>query len=256
MVFFHRFYAVHSFKDHDRFEVAVACLLLAAKTEESPKKLVSVIQECFRLKHLSSKKSKEALAKEGIEVNDKGYLDGKCKEFYRLKERILLLERVILHTIGFELSISHPYIHFGKVKTMISSRQLEYSPPSASSSASSSASNTFHDQFQNMMKELTQSSMNFANDSMHTSLCLQFPPKTIAHACIYLGGQFCKLRPADKKQWLDILDLSMVDLASKFYCIVVCLGVLCCVICVSSVLRSDGGSGAVSVYAIVFMWEL
>jgi len=189
-------------------------------------------------------------------VNDKGYLDGKCKEFYRLKERILLLERVILHTIGFELSISHPYIHFGKVKTMISSRQLEYSPPSASSSASSSASNTFHDQFQNMMKELTQSSMNFANDSMHTSLCLQFPPKTIAHACIYLGGQFCKLRPADKKQWLDILDLSMVDLASKFYCIVVCLGVLCCVICVSSVLRSDGGSGAVSVYAIVFMWEL
>lgn len=115
MVFFHRFYAVHSFKEHDRFEVAVACLLLAAKTEESPKKLVSVIQECFRLKHLSSKKSKEALAKEGIEVNEKGYLDGKCREFHRLKERILLLERVILHTIGFELSISHPYIHFGKV---------------------------------------------------------------------------------------------------------------------------------------------
>lgn len=57
----------------------------------------------------------EALAKEGIEVNEKGYLDGKCREFYRLKERILLLERVILHTIGFELSISHPYIHFGKV---------------------------------------------------------------------------------------------------------------------------------------------
>ena len=69
-----------------------------------------------------------------------------------------------------------------------------------------------------MMKELTQSSMNFANDSMHTSLCLQYPPKIIAYACIYLGGQFCKLRPADKKQWLDILDLSMVDLASKFYC--------------------------------------
>lgn len=211
MVFFHRFYAVHSFKEHDRFEVAVACLLLAAKTEESPKKLVSVIQECFRLKHLSSKKSKEALAKEGIEVNEKGYLDGKCREFHRLKERILLLERVILHTIGFELSISHPYIHFGKIKSMISSRQLEYIEPSASSTSSS---NTFHEEFQNMMKELTQSSMNFANDSMHTSLCLQFPPKIIAYACIYLGGQFCKLRPADKKQWLDILDLSMVDLAT------------------------------------------
>ena len=39
MVFFHRFYAKHSFQDHDRFEVAVAALLLAGKTEEYPKKL-------------------------------------------------------------------------------------------------------------------------------------------------------------------------------------------------------------------------
>jgi len=122
MVFFHRFYAVHSFKDHDRFELAVACLLLAAKTEESPKKLVTVIQECFRLKNLSSNKSKSDLMKEGIKVNERGYLDGKCQEFVRLRERILLLERVILHTIGFELSISHPYIHFGKVRYATSFR--------------------------------------------------------------------------------------------------------------------------------------
>lgn len=40
MVFFHRFYAKHSFKDHDRFEVAVAAILLAGKTEETPRKLV------------------------------------------------------------------------------------------------------------------------------------------------------------------------------------------------------------------------
>jgi len=205
MVFFHRFYAVHSFKDHDRFELAVACLLLAAKTEESPKKLVTVIQECFRLKNLSSKnnKSKSDLIKEGIKVNDRGYLDGKCQEFVRLRERILLLERVILHTIGFELSISHPYIHFGKIKSMISSKQLEFIQPSASKDVQTM-----------MMKQLTQYSMNFANDSMHTSLCLQFPPETIAHACIYLGGQFCKMKPTGNKSWLDILDSSMEDLAS------------------------------------------
>lgn len=40
MVFFHRFYAKHSFTDHDRFEVAVAAILLAGKTEETPRKLV------------------------------------------------------------------------------------------------------------------------------------------------------------------------------------------------------------------------
>ena len=41
MVFFHRFYAKHSFNDHDRFEVAVAAILLAGKTEETPRKLNS-----------------------------------------------------------------------------------------------------------------------------------------------------------------------------------------------------------------------
>jgi len=50
MVFFHRFYAKHSFLEHDRFEVAVACIVLAAKTEESPKKLNTVIDEAYKLK--------------------------------------------------------------------------------------------------------------------------------------------------------------------------------------------------------------
>jgi len=47
-VFFHRFYAKHAFQEHDRFEVAMACLLLAGKTEESPKKLEVVIREVSR----------------------------------------------------------------------------------------------------------------------------------------------------------------------------------------------------------------
>ena len=49
-VFFHRFYAKHAFQEHDRFEVAMACLLLAGKTEESPKKLDFVIRECWKLR--------------------------------------------------------------------------------------------------------------------------------------------------------------------------------------------------------------
>ncbi len=106
MVLFHRFYAVHSFATHDRFEVTVACILLAAKTEESPKKLTTVIQECHRLKSISARRSGAGV---GEGVNDDGTLDVNSKEFIRLKERTLLLERVILHTIGFELSIDHPH---------------------------------------------------------------------------------------------------------------------------------------------------
>lgn len=47
--------------------------------------------------------------------------------------------------------------------------------------------------------------MNFANDSMHTSLCLQFEPQQIATATVYLAAQFAKARPVIGVVWLDAL---------------------------------------------------
>ncbi len=184
----------------------MACLLLAAKTEESPKKLIAVVQECYRLKNMSAKKT--GVQKPGVKIDKRGYLDMKCEEFIRLKERVLLLERVILHTIGFELSIAHPYkLLVEQIKKLVPSRQLEYINP---------AKNKTPPKQDEMMKELVQNSLNFVNDSMQTSLCLQFPPKTIAHACVYMSGQFCKMRPTEGRKWLDILDVEMWELASKF----------------------------------------
>ncbi|OEU21456.1 cyclin-like protein, partial [Fragilariopsis cylindrus CCMP1102] len=153
MVFFHRFYAKHAFQEHDRFEVAVAALVLAAKTEEAPKKLNTVIQECYKLK---------------ARAMQAGHTKG--EDFLKLKERILLLERIILHTIGFELSIDHPYKFFVDMikKLIIMSK---------------------------MMNELVQYSMSTANDSYQTSLCLQFGPKEIATACVYLACMFSGVEP-------------------------------------------------------------
>lgn len=48
--------------------------------------------------------------------------------------------------------------------------------------------------------------MTFANDSLHTSLCLQFDPKEIATACVYLGCNFIQARPMAGKDWLEVLD--------------------------------------------------
>lgn len=117
-VFFHRFYAKHSFQDHDRFEVAVAALVLAAKTEEAPKKLNVVIQECYKLKArgMQAGRISQQTLLDGsspppppsVQATTSG-LDPNGEEFTKLKDRILLLERIILHTIGFELSIDHPY---------------------------------------------------------------------------------------------------------------------------------------------------
>ena len=127
------------------------------------------------------------------------YLDTKGEDFLKLKERILLLERIILHTIGFELSIDHPYKFFvDMIKKLISTRQLKYSSSKLSSASSSSSSldNTKTSEVMSkMMNELVQYSMSTANDSYQTSLCLQFGPKEIATACVYLACMFSGVEP-------------------------------------------------------------
>ena len=68
-----------------------------------------------------------------------------------------------------------------------------------------------------LRQDMIQYAMNFANDSMHTTLCLQYPPHLIAAACVYMGGQYGKIRPTGGKQWIDVLgpELDMDTLACK-----------------------------------------
>ena len=44
VVFFHRFFMIQSLKQFDRYVVAAACLLLAGKVEETPKKCKDIIK--------------------------------------------------------------------------------------------------------------------------------------------------------------------------------------------------------------------
>lgn len=197
-VFFHRFYAKHTFQEHDRFEVAVACLVLAAKTEEAPKKLNHVIEECHKLKLRGMQAGR--ISTTGASSPTTTMLDPKSEDFAKLKERILLLERVILHTIGFELSIDHPYKFLvEQIKLLVNKRQLEYIDSSESTGSTASQ------RMSKMMNELVQYAMNFANDSMQTSLCLQFEPQKIATATVYLAGKFAKVRPTENRDWLEVL---------------------------------------------------
>lgn len=214
MVFFHRFYAKHSFTEHDRFEVAVACLLLASKTEESPRKLNTVIDECYKLKQRgmqAGRISQNSPNHPNSAINITGSLDPKGEEFLKLKERILLLERVVLHTIGFELSIEHPYKYMvEQIKKMVNERKVEYITPSLDKTPTKAR--------EQLANDLTQYSINFANDSMHTSLCLQFPPSTIATACIYLCAPFAKVRTTGGMSWYEVLGEPDVEsLACKYF---------------------------------------
>ena len=46
-VYFHRFYMAHSFKSHQRLIVAVACLFIACKVEEEPKRIKEIMAVYF-----------------------------------------------------------------------------------------------------------------------------------------------------------------------------------------------------------------
>ena len=49
--FFHKFFSRESFRRHDRFVVAQACLFLAAKVEESAVSLRSLVRECHGVRY-------------------------------------------------------------------------------------------------------------------------------------------------------------------------------------------------------------
>lgn len=212
-VLFHRFYVKHSFQDHDRFEVAVACIVLAAKTEETPKKLNLVIEECHKLK-IEGMKAGRVSTQPSSSTSPASVmpLDPKGEEFAKIKERILLLERVILHTIGFELSIDHPYkFIMVQIKGYVANREIEFiEKPENSSAATPDPSST-------LMARMVQFTLNFINDSFHTLLCLQCEPRDIATACIYMAAHFAKVRPVNK-QWLELLGNPDIEVLS-FICL-------------------------------------
>jgi len=191
----------------------MACMLLAAKTEECSRKLSHVIRESWRLKNMAAKKGGGGAASTpelGDAVSDNvdkhGYLNPESEEFVRLKERILLLERVVLHTIGFELSIDHPFkFILVQIKKMIPLR-VEYINPTMPPTDPTKQRSTPMEKNKKLQLQLTKSAMDFASDSLQTNLCLKYSPEKIALTCIYMSAQYCKVRPTERRKWLEILD--------------------------------------------------
>jgi hypothetical protein len=190
--------------------------------EEAPKKLSTIIVECHALKCSGAARVGRSLPapRSGIDGATKAVLplDTNSEEYSKLKERILLLERVVLHTIAFELSIDHPYkFVVDQVRKWCNLRKVEYEPNSEGAAAAAGASGVAT--ANKMTNELVQYAMNYANDSLHTCLCLQYPAKQIALACAFMAAKFCNIRPVDSegKGWLDLLDGMPVEILACTY---------------------------------------
>lgn len=96
-------------------------------------------------------------------------------EMEKEREKILQHEFILLQTIAFDLTIDHPYKY---LLTYVKSIEGK--------------------------KELAQVAWNFTNDSLRTTLCLQFKPQLVAAAALYLASTYLKYQPVDPPWW-DVL---------------------------------------------------
>ena len=143
-------------------------MFLVGKVEETPRPLKDVILVSYEIMH-----KKDPAAAQRI----------KQKEVYeQQKELILLGERVVLATLGFDLNVHHPY------KPLVKAIK----------------------KFKVAQNALAQVAWNFVNDGLRTSLCLQFKPHHIAVGAIFLAAKFLKVKlPSDgEKVWWQEFDVT------------------------------------------------
>ncbi|KAI9116326.1 hypothetical protein K1719_012493 [Acacia pycnantha] len=168
IIFCHRFFLRQSHAKNDRRTIATVCMFLAGKVEETPRPLKDVILVSYEIIH-----KKDPAAVQRI----------KQKEVYeQQKELILLGERVVLATLGFDLNVQHPY------KPLVEAIK----------------------KFKVAQNALAQVAWNFVNDGLRTSLCLQFMPHHIAAGAIFLAAKFLKVKlPSDgEKVWWQEFDVT------------------------------------------------
>ncbi|XP_029435180.1 cyclin-L2 isoform X2 [Rhinatrema bivittatum] len=94
-VLFQRFFYTKSFVKHSMEHVSMACVHLASKIEEAPRRIRDVINVFHRLRQLREKKKCAPL------ILDQDYVN--------LKNQIIKAERRVLKELGFCVHVKHPH---------------------------------------------------------------------------------------------------------------------------------------------------
>ncbi|XP_074652903.1 uncharacterized protein LOC141907222 [Tubulanus polymorphus] len=104
IVYLHRFYMFHSFTKFHRNDLAPACLFLAAKVEEQPRKLEHVVSIAHRCLN-----------------RDEPALDTKSEKYLEKAQELVVNENILLQTLGFEITVDHPHTHVIKTCQLVRS---------------------------------------------------------------------------------------------------------------------------------------
>uniref|UniRef100_A0A8D0HHH9 Cyclin-T1 n=1 Tax=Sphenodon punctatus TaxID=8508 RepID=A0A8D0HHH9_SPHPU len=164
IVYMHRFYMVQSFTQFHRNSVAPAALFLAAKVEEQPRKLEHVIKVTHACLHPQDPPP-----------------DTRSEAYLQQAQDLVILESIILQTLGFEITIDHPHTHVVKCTQLVRAS-----------------------------KDLAQTSYFMATNSLHlTTFCLQYTPPVVACVCIHLACKWSNWEipvSTDGKHWWEYVD--------------------------------------------------
>ncbi|OQR98466.1 cyclin-like protein [Achlya hypogyna] len=180
-VFFHRFFAVQSYRTYDAWLIAATCLFLAAKVEEHYMKVVEYTKH-----YLSHRKrlSQDPKLADGIRpsVPTSPTVEAEI-------ETILFTECIVLHVLAYDLNVVHPYTFVAEVVTT-----------ALKVTNTVSEANT---------KAVKKAAWSFINDTSKSTVCLRFTPREIAAVAVYLAGCYENLWPTDPKAapWANILNI-------------------------------------------------
>ncbi|XP_060785195.1 cyclin-T2a isoform X2 [Neoarius graeffei] len=167
IVYMHRFYMYHSFTKFHRNIISPTTLFLAAKVEEQPRKLEHVI----KVAHACLNPQEPPL-------------DTKSNAYLQQAQELVILETIVLQTLGFEITIEHPHTDVVKCSQLVRAS-----------------------------KDLAQTSYFMATNSLHlTTFCLQYRPTVIACVCIHLACKWSNWEipvSTDGKHWWEYVDSSV-----------------------------------------------
>ncbi|XP_055521605.1 cyclin-T1-like, partial [Leucoraja erinacea] len=147
--------------------IAPAALFLAAKVEEQPRKLEHVIKVAHACLNPQEPPP-----------------DVKSELYLQEAQDLVILESVILQTLGFEITIDHPHTHVVKCTQLVRAS-----------------------------KDLAQNIYFMATNSLHlTTFCLQYRPPVVACVCIHLACKWSNWEipvSNDGKNWWEYVDPSV-----------------------------------------------
>ncbi|XP_029349850.1 cyclin-K-like isoform X1 [Echeneis naucrates] len=157
----------HSFKQFPRYVTGGCCVFLAGKVEETPKKCKDIIKTA---RSLLSDTQFAQFGDDPKTVFQPLPLHSPASSWYL--EEVMVLERILLQTIKFDLQVEHPYQFLLRY-----AKQLKGD--------------------KNKVQKLVQMAWTFVNDSLCTMVALQWEPQIIAVAVMYLAGRLCKFEIQD-----------------------------------------------------------